>query len=57
MSTTLEDLHRWFREGVRQKATHMIVACDTFDYEDYPIYVSKEQDVREELRKVREKGN
>ncbi len=24
----------------------MIIVCDTFDYEDYPVYVTSEQDVR-----------
>lgn len=38
MSTTVDDLKRWFADGVRQKATHMIVVCDTFDHEDYPVY-------------------
>lgn len=26
-------------------ATHMIVVCDTYDWEDYPVYVSPDQDV------------
>lgn len=25
----------------------MIVACDTFDYEDFPVYVKKNEDVRD----------
>jgi len=24
----------------------MIVVCDTFDYEDYPVFVGKDEDVR-----------
>ena len=28
-------------------ATHMIVVCDTFDHDDYPVYVKKGQHVRE----------
>jgi|ERR1039458_6306432 hypothetical protein len=39
--TTKEDLRRWFNEGVELKATHMIVVCDTFDHEDYPVYVKQ----------------
>ena len=31
-------IQEWFKEAVRQKATHMIVVCDTFDHEDYPVY-------------------
>lgn len=43
---TQEDIKRWFLEGKKQKATHLIVVCDTFDYEDYPVYVKKGEDVR-----------
>ncbi len=39
MTTTKEDIARWFKSGLRQGATHLIVVCDTFDYEDYPVYV------------------
>ena len=46
MGTTAEDIGRWFDEGVEEGATHMIVVCDTYDYEDYPVFVKKGQDVR-----------
>jgi hypothetical protein len=36
----------WFQDGVEQRATHMIVVCDTFDWEDYPVYVPEGVDVR-----------
>ena len=29
----------------------MIVACDTFDWEDYPVYVTADQDVHVEAKK------
>lgn len=47
MAATRDDLRRWFQEGVDQGATHMIVVCDTYDYEDYPVYVSESENVRE----------
>lgn len=31
--------------------THMIVVCDQFSYEDYPVYVLESQDVREKEQK------
>ncbi len=46
MSTSPKELARWFQEGVKQKATHMIVVCDTFDYSDYPVYVKEGEDAR-----------
>lgn len=45
MTSKLE-LVAWFDRGVEQQATHMIVVFDTFDHEDYPVYVSPDQDVR-----------
>lgn len=46
MGTLKEDLRRWFLEGVRDKATHMIIVCDTYDHEDYPVFVAVGEDVR-----------
>ena len=45
--TTTNDIRNWLLEGQQQKATHCIIVCDTFDYEDYPVYVTKRQDVHE----------
>ena len=53
MATTREDIARWFNEGQKQGATHMIVVCDTFDWEDYPVYVSPQENVR---KKTAEQG-
>lgn len=51
MGTSKTELSSWFDDGVKQGATHMIVACDTFDWEDYPAYVTPEQNVIEVLHK------
>jgi len=42
-STTKEEIRDWFLDGLKKKATHMIIVCDTFDWTDYPVYVSKKQ--------------
>jgi hypothetical protein len=39
MGTSKEEIRVWFRRGVDMGVTHMLVVCDTFDYEDYPVYV------------------
>ncbi len=44
--TTREDIDRWI-ENAPKGATHMIVVCDTFDYEDYPVYVMPGEEVKE----------
>ena len=39
MGTTQEDIDGWIKLGKKWKASHLIVACDTFDWSDYPVYV------------------
>jgi len=47
-AATREEISKWLDEMYSEpKYTHMIVVCDTFDYSDYPVYVSSDQDVRE----------
>lgn len=47
MAASMSDIRGWFESGVEQGATHMIVVCDPFDHEDYPVYVKPNEDVRE----------
>ncbi len=47
MAATREDIVRWLSEGRKEKATHMVVVCDTYDWEDYPVYVLRNEKVRE----------
>jgi hypothetical protein len=49
MGTSKAELREWFNEGVKMGATHMIVVCDTFDYEDYPVFVPPDLSVRDEV--------
>lgn len=44
MAATKEDIRRWLKEAKDEGATHMIVACDTFDWEDYPVSVKPGED-------------
>lgn len=44
MGTSVQEIKRWFERGVEDNATHMIVVCDTFDWEDFPVYVSENED-------------
>lgn len=46
MSTTRGQISKWFEEGKRMGATHMVVVCDTYDYSDFPIYVMPGEDAR-----------
>ena len=47
MATSYNEIKLWFERGTLDpENTHMIVVCDTFDCDDYPVYVSKNEDVR-----------
>ena len=37
--TTKTQISNWLKRA-RPDDTHMIVVCDTFDYSDYPVFVS-----------------
>lgn len=51
MAASYEDVERW-KETAREKgATHIISVCDTFDYDDYPVYVMPNEDVNERAAK------
>lgn len=46
MGTTHQDIRRWLQEAKGDGGTHLIVVCDTFDHEDYPVVVKPGEDVR-----------
>jgi hypothetical protein len=42
MPTTKEDIKVWFERGLAQKQEFLIVVCDSFDWEDYPVFATKD---------------
>jgi hypothetical protein len=44
MGTTRDDIRDWYREGLHQHATHLLVVTDTYDWEDYPVYAVDDAD-------------
>lgn len=49
MAATKQDILEWLRRGKESGATHVIVVCDTWDYEDYPVYINPGESVSEKL--------
>ena len=47
MAATKADISGWLAKGHDLGASHMIVVCDTFDWDDYPVYVYPNEDPRE----------
>lgn len=52
MATSKEEIRNWL-ESAREAGcyTHVIVACDTFNYEDYPVNVRRGEDPQQEAHK------
>jgi hypothetical protein len=42
---------QWIAAAKEQKATHIISVCDTFEYDDYPVYVLPGEDLEERKKK------
>jgi len=50
MAASHKDIRDWLeREKDNKDITHMIVVCDTFEYDDYPVYVKKNENVRKKF--------
>lgn len=43
MAATRTEISQWFDQGVEDKKSYMAVVCDDFDYEDYPVYGTREE--------------
>lgn len=48
MATTKTMILEWLDQAPKG-TTHVIIATDTFDWEDYPVYVAKDMDVKAEV--------
>ena len=47
MPARYQEISQWFDKGVENGAAYMIVVCDTFDHDEYPVYVETADDARE----------
>lgn len=52
MTANYHEISGWFDQGIKQGATHMLIVCDTFDYDDYPIYIMPGEDAREKASSI-----
>lgn len=43
MNTSRQEIAEWFDAGKSRGEAFMIVACDTYDYSDFPVYVRQGQ--------------
>lgn len=56
MAATESDIRRWLLRAKEEGATHVIIACDTFSWTDYPVYVQKTHQVKELVAGLDEKN-
>jgi sugar phosphate isomerase/epimerase len=47
MAASREDVDRWIRTAKKMGAKHIISVCDTFDWDDYPVYVMPDENLEE----------
>jgi hypothetical protein len=46
MSVATKDaITNWLKTAQKDNKTHVIVVCDTFDHNDYPVFVGPEDDI------------
>ena len=50
MAASYEDVERWKITAKENGATHIISVCDTFDWDDYPVYVYAHERVNEKKK-------
>ena len=50
-SSTYGEIRRMVKNGINKGYSHVIIVCDTFDYEDYPVYVKKDEDIHSIISK------
>ena len=39
MSASRQTIREWLEKGKSMGATHVVIALDTYDYDNYPVYV------------------
>ncbi len=54
MTATRKDVDGWIEAAKEIGATHIISVCDTFSYDDYPVYVMPGEDL--EKKKIEYNG-
>lgn len=40
---------RWIQTAIQQNAKYIIVACDEFDYDDYPIFAQTKEEADKKI--------
>src|ERR1035437_9605409 len=52
MAATKGLIRAWLEEGQTKQMAYMLVVCDTFDHEDYPVYCSSLDDLNRDAPRL-----
>lgn len=47
MAASKEDVERWIETARKNGAKYIVSVCDTFDYDDYPVYCDDEKELKD----------
>ena len=50
---TKKEIAEWFDASKKSGSRYLIIVCDSFSYEDYPVAVAPEDDVNERIKQIR----
>ncbi len=50
MAASREDVDEWIEEAKETGARYIISVCDTWDWEDFPVYVMPDEDLEEKKK-------
>lgn len=57
MAANYSTIQSWVFDALNiEGCTHLIVVCDTYDYEDYPVVVNSGMDVKEVIADYNDRG-
>jgi len=54
MTATRDDIEKWVQDGLDNGSSHVIIACDGFDHDNYPVYIKPGQDVKKEVQRIQQ---
>jgi hypothetical protein len=56
MAATRQEIEGWFKRARMTGASHMLVVCDEFDWEDYPVSCTSEEQARKRYEELHGKN-
>jgi hypothetical protein len=54
--TSKKEIRDYLKRGMKQGATHVLVVCDHFDYEDYPVFVLSNENINDKIKEYHHKN-